>query len=86
MVGLVVFMNVIKDLSWEWEPRKMKKMSTMKRFQNKIRWKKVRIMVRFSLPINRLAQGGAILVPMEVPKICFICVSINVKVLCLSMK
>ena len=27
MVGLIVFMNVIKELSWEWEPRKMKKMS-----------------------------------------------------------
>ena len=32
IVGLIVFMNVIKDLSWEWEPRKMKKMSSMKRF------------------------------------------------------
>ena len=25
IVGLIVLMNVIKDLSWEWEPRKMKK-------------------------------------------------------------
>ena len=33
IVGLIVFMNVIKDLSWEWEPRKMKKMSSMKCFQ-----------------------------------------------------
>ena len=32
IVELIVFMNVIKDLSWEWEPRKMKKMSSMKRF------------------------------------------------------
>ena len=30
--GLIVLMNVIKELSWEWEPRKMKKMSSIKRF------------------------------------------------------
>ena len=41
--------------SWEWEPRKMKKMSSRKRFQKYIRWRKVRTMVRFSFPMNRLA-------------------------------
>ena len=55
MVGLIVSMNVIEELSCEWEPRKMKKMSSMKRFQKYIRWRKVRIMVRSSLPRNRLA-------------------------------
>ena len=45
IVGLIVFMNVIKDLSLEWEPRKMKKISSMKRFQKYIRRRKVRIMV-----------------------------------------
>ena len=45
IVGLIVFMNVIKDLSLEWEPRKMKKISSMKRFQKYIRRSKVRIMV-----------------------------------------
>ena len=37
MVGLIVLMNVIKELSWEWEPRKMKKMQSIKRFQKQIR-------------------------------------------------
>ena len=55
MVELIVFMNVVKDLSWKWEPREMKKMSPIKRFQKLIKWKKVRIMVRSSLPMNRLA-------------------------------
>ena len=86
MVGLIVFMNVIKDLCWEWEPRKIKKMSSMKRFQKKIRWKEVRIMVCSSLLMNRLAYGGAILVAMEVPRIWCICVPMNLKVLCLRMK
>ena len=35
-VGLIVLMNVIKDLSWEWESWKMKKMSSMKHFQKKL--------------------------------------------------
>ena len=42
--------------------------------------------MRSSFPMNRLAQGGAILVPMEVPRISCICVSMNLKVLCLRMK
>ena len=46
IVGLIVFMNFIKDLSWEWEPRKMKKMSSMKRLQKLIRWRKVRIIYK----------------------------------------
>ena len=54
-VGLIVFMNVIKDLSWEWEPRKMKKLSSMKHFQKKIRRRKVGIMVHSFFPMNRLA-------------------------------
>ena len=90
IVGLIVFMNVIKELSWEWEPRKMKEMSSMKRFQKQIRWRKVRIMLRSSLPMNRLAWGEGshpgIVVPMEVLKIWCICVSINLKMLYLRMK
>ena len=43
-------------------------------------------MVCSSFPMNRLAQGGAILVPMEVPRIWCICVSMNLKLLCLRMK
>ena len=35
--------------------------------------------------MNRLAYRGAIVVPMEVPRIWCICVSINLKVLCLRM-
>ena len=31
-------MNVIKELGWQWEPRKMKKMSSTKRFQKQIKW------------------------------------------------
>ena len=62
IVELIVLMNVIKDLSWEWKPRKMKKMSSMKHFQKYIRQRKVRIMVRSSLPMNRLeypsSHGG----------------------------
>ena len=42
-------------------------------------------MVRSFLPMNRLTEG-AILVPMEVPRIWCICVSMNLKVLCLRMK
>ena len=64
----------------------MKKMSSMVRFQKKISWRKVRIMLRFSLPMNRMAQGGAILVSIDVPRIWCICVSMNFKVLCLRMK
>ena len=33
IVGMIVFVNVIKDLSWVWEPRKIRKMSSIKRFQ-----------------------------------------------------
>ena len=69
IVRLIVFINVIKDLSWEWKPRNMKKMSSMKRFQKKIRSRNVKIMVRCFLPMNRLTKEGAILVPMEVPRI-----------------
>ena len=43
-------------------------------------------MVRCSLPMNTLAYGGAILVPMEAPRIWCICVSVNLQVLCLRMK
>ena len=32
IVGLFVFMNVIKDLSRVWEPRKIKKMLSVKGF------------------------------------------------------
>ena len=42
--------------------------------------------MRSSFPINRLAEGGAILVPMEVARIWCMCVSMNLKVLCLRMK
>ena len=38
-------------------------------------------MVRSSLPMNTLAYGGAILVPMEAPRIWCICVSVNLQVL-----
>ena len=86
MSGLIVFMNVIKELSWEWGPRKMKKISSIKRFQKEIRWRKARIMGRSSFPMSRLTQGGAILVPMEVPRIWCIYMSMNLKVLCLRMK
>ena len=89
MVGLIVLMNVIKGLSLEWEPRKMKKMSPIKHFQKYTKWRKVRIMVRSSFPMKKLAQGGAILAAMEVPRISCICVYelyMNQKVLCLMMK
>ena len=59
IVGLIVFMNVIKDLSWKREPRKIKKMPPMKCFQKWIRWKKLRVMVRSSLPMNRLEYNRA---------------------------
>ena len=55
MVGLIVLMNVIKGLSLEWEPRKMKKMSPIKHFQKYTKWRKVRIMVRSSFPMKKLA-------------------------------
>ena len=55
IAGLIVFMNVIKDLSWEWKLRRMKKMSSMKHFQKIIRLRKFRIIVRCSLSMNRLA-------------------------------
>ena len=55
IVGLIAFMNVIKDLIWEWEPRKMKKMSSIKRSQKWIKGRKVRSMVRSYVPTNRLA-------------------------------
>lgn len=43
-------MNVIQDLSWEWKPRKIEIMSSMKRFEKKIRCSNVKIIVGFSLP------------------------------------
>ena len=43
-------------------------------------------MVRSSLTMNRLADRGTILVPMEVPRIWCIYMSMNFKVLCLWMK
>ena len=58
IVGLIVLMNVIKELSWEWEPKKMKKMSSMKRFQKYIRRKKVRIIVCSSLPMKDWQRGS----------------------------
>ena len=51
-MGLIVFINVIKELSWEWKPKKMKKMSSMKHFQKWIRGRKIRIMVSSSVPMN----------------------------------
>ena len=32
IVEQIAFMNVIKDFSWVWEPRKIKKILSMKRF------------------------------------------------------
>ena len=86
MVGLMVFMNVIRNWGWVREPRKMKKMSSMKRFQKQTECRNVRIMVRSSLPMNRLALGGAILIPMDVPRTSGMCVSMKLKVPCFSMK
>ena len=40
----------------------------------------------FFFSMNRSAQGGTILVPMVVPRIWCICVTMNLKVLCLRMK
>ena len=44
------------------------------------------MMVRSSLPMFRLGNEGTILVSMEVARIWCICVSMNLKVLCLRMK
>ena len=68
MMALILFMNVIKELSWEWEPRKMKKTSSIKRSQKYITWSKVRIMVRSSFPMNRLTQGQPSWFPWRYPE------------------
>ena len=57
IAGLIIFMNVIKDLSWELEPRKIKKMSSMKYIKKYIRWREVKIIMCSSLSMNRLAEG-----------------------------
>ena len=43
-------------------------------------------MGRSSFPMNRLTEGGDSQVPMEVPRIWCIYMSMNLKVLCLRMK
>ena len=55
IAGLIIFMNVIKDLSWELEPRKIKKMSSMKYIQKYIRWRELKIIMCSSLSMKRLA-------------------------------
>ena len=52
---LIIFMNVIKNLSWELEPRKIKKMSSMKYIQKYIRWRELKIIMCSSLSMKRLA-------------------------------
>ena len=82
IVGLIPFMNIINDLTLKWKPRKMKKIWSMKLFPKKIRLRKVRMMVHSPMPMYRSAQREAILVPMELPYIWCICVSMKLKVLC----
>ena len=60
-------MKSCRDWSWLVVPRKIRQMSSMNLFQKGIAQMKVLWMVCSWRPMERLAYGGAALVPMAVP-------------------
>ena len=85
IVGWRWFMKSCRDWSWLVVPRKMRKMLSMNLFQKRIAQIKTSRMVSLWRLMEKLAYGGAALIPMAVPTSWRKCLSMNESSLFLRM-